>query len=389
MAQVLDSHSLVRWKVKNKIWFAVVLILGLGPVGCSDVAFKSRPNKLCTQFQQDFGSSGCVMDPKGFNVFNYSVNVGEVDILFVDDNSTSMYKEQTEMALRFPGFLDSIYRLDYRIGVITTDWRPDFNGGSLLPFANGNRWIGNSSRQLDSQHTNNIDLFQKIIKRQETLDCQASGFSSSACPTGDERGIYSLNLALDRAEQRSFFRTGGHLAVVILSDENERSNGGQISGYGLEPYDQPAVFVEKAKNTLGATKSLSVHSIVIRPGDQGCLDTQNAQGGGVKGFFGTLYAALSQPDNELKSKGPIIAGTLGNICSSNYTTELGDIASKINQTLSQIQLPCSPIDMAVDVGFDPAPLQQIFYSVDAQNRLNFTPAAPAGTKVTLKYKCAI
>lgn len=362
------------------------MLAWMGPVGCSDVGFKSQPNKICVQYQHDFGQSGCRLDPNGFHKFDYFVNVGEVDILVVNDNSTSMYTEQSEMAARFPGFLDSLHRLDYRIGMITTDWTR--NGGGLLQFPNGQSMLSNSSRQMDATHQSNILHFQSTIKRQETLDCQASGYTSPNCPTGDERGIYALNQMLDRADSRSFFRTGGHLAVIILSDEDERSNGGGISGYPLEENDKPLTFVKKARATLGETKMLSVHSLIIRPGDGICLNAQNQQAN-VKGYVGHQYAALSQPNNELKAAGNIIDGTLGNICSGNYTTELGDIASKINQNLKTIQLPCRPDQDLVDVSFNPAPGQQIYYSVDADNRMQLNPAAPAGTKVSLKFQCKL
>ncbi len=374
--------------MKSWIWRILVMLAWMGPVGCSNVGFESKPNRICVQYQNAFGPAGCVLDPSGFNVFNYHVNVGEVDILIVNDNSASMHKEQSEMAARFPGFLDSIHRLDYRIGMITSDWRPEANGGGLLTFPNGQKMLANSSRLMDTTHSNNIGYFQTTVKRQETLDCYASGYDPSVCPTGDERGIYALNLALDRPDQRGFFRPGGHLAVIILSDEDERSNGGNFSGYPLESYDLPLTFVSKTKQILGATKTLSVHSMIIRPGDYACFNAQNQQAN-VKGFFGNLYAALSMPNNELKAAGQIIDGTLGNICSNNYTNELGDIAAKINQTLRMIQLPCQPYQNDVQVSFFPIPGEQIYFSVDADNRLQLSPPAPAGTTVSLSYKCKL
>ena len=372
--------------MKHWIWQILALLVVLGPVGCTDVAFKSRTSQACLQFQQDFGGTDCSVDPNGLTSFHYSLNVGVVDILVVDDNSTSMYPEQSEMALRFPGFLDSVSRLDYRLAIITTDWKKD--PGGFLSFPNGQKSIANASRIIDATHTSNISQFQATIKRDETVKCEASGFTDPNCPTGDERGIYNLNKALERSDQRAFFRPGGHLAVIILSDEDERSNSGGFSGYPLEELDQPLKFVQNTKLILGATKTVSVHSIIIRPGDVSCFNTQNQQPG-VKGFYGTLYSQLSLPGSDLKAAGNIIPGGTGSICSSNYTTELGDIASKINQTLKTIQLPCRPDQDHVDVTFTPAPVDQIYYSIDVDNRLQLTPAAPAGTKVSLAYKCKI
>lgn len=360
---------------------AALFLLSLTPA-CSDVSFEALPNATCVQYARDFGPQGCVMSPNGYYEFKYSVTTGEVDILMVNDNSGSMYPEQVEMAQRFPGFLDSIYRLDYRLAMVTTD--VNTNGGVFLKFSNGASYLSNSSRVMDATHTSNISLFQQTVKRPETLTCDSSGYS--VCPSGDERGIYALNLSMDRTEQRSFFRPGGHLAVIILSDEDERTNGGLIPGYPLENYDLPRTFVSRAGQILGASKSLSVHSIIIRPGDAACFNAQNSQSG-VKGYYGTQYAALSSPGADLLAAGPIKRGTLGSICSSNYTAELGQISAHVNQATSQIQLPCKPIDGAVKVVFDPSPSGGVSSSVDSANLLTFSPSAPAGTKVSLEYRC--
>lgn len=367
-----------RW-----FWRIVAVLFWLGPLGCSNVKFKSSPNPTCQQYAREFGPGGCVLNPDGIFSFNYSVTTGEVDILFVDDNSGSMYTEQTEMANRFPGFLDSIYRLDYRLAMITTDITA--NGGGFLSFPNGQKTIANSSRQQDATHQENIDHFQKTIKRPETLTCDSSGYQS--CPSGDERGIYALNLAIERSDQRSFFRSGGHLAVVILSDEDERSNGGNIAGHPLEALDKPLSFVQRAKQFLGATKTVSVHSIIIRPGDSGCHTTQNSQAN-VRGDYGYSYAELSEPSTDLKNEGPIVDGVLGSICSNNYTTELGDISAKLKQHLEEIQLPCSPLDGDVKLSYEPSP-GPIVYSIDSTNRLHLNPVAPVGTKVNLSYRCKL
>lgn len=366
-------------------WRLLAILAWVGPIGCSDVAFESLPNSTCLQFQREFGANGCVPDNgTGFNNFNYKVSVGEVDIVFVDDNSGSMYTEQVEMANKFPGFLDSIFRLDYRLAIMTTDVTS--NAGGFLSFSNGAKVLANSSRSKDATHSQNITMFQQSIKRSETLTCDTSNYSN--CPSGDERGIYALNASLERGDQRSFFRPGGHLAVVILSDEDERSNGGNIPGYPLETLDLPLTFAQRTKQFLGQTKTVSVHSIIIKPNDASCLSAQNNQAG-VKGYVGNLYAQLSQPNNQLRAAGNLVDGALGSICSTNYTTELGNIAAKINQTLKTVQLPCRPFDDVVNVSFDPAPAQQIYYTIDADNRLQLSSPAEAGTQMTLAYKCKI
>lgn len=378
---------------------AISVMLGLLWAGCTGVKFAPQPPAACSNMNAAYGEGSCKID-SGRVLYDYSVTLGDVDILFVDDNSGSMYVEQEKMANQFPGFLDSISTLDYQIAIISTDVEKNTPGskGKFFDFGGGQNILRNSSRLRDATHSANITKFQNTIKRSETLDCP----SGSNCPSGDERGIYALNLALDSGGG-GFFRPGGHLAVVILSDEDERSTGGGAPGssvnggpisqsYLAQDYDLPRTFVQKIATQLTGAKSVSVHSIIIKPSttisaqDNSCWYQQNNQGGGVKGFFGTQYAALSVPSEELKAMGPIVRGTLGSICSSNYTAEMGQIASFLNQ--KQIALPCQPEDGSLKVEFDPAQPGVSSY-VDADNILHFTPPIAAGVEVHLKYSCPL
>lgn len=378
-------------------------------VGCSGVKFAAKPTSSCQNFNTQYGDGTCVVTESGTQKFDYVVRVGEVDILFVTDNSGSMFAEQQEMANRFPGFLDSIYDLDYQIAVITTDVSASpnngpnaFNGngalqdGKFIAFPGGSKVLKNPDQSAQI-HASNILAFQQTVARPESATCDSSNYKN--CPSGDERGIYAMNMALDRSDNASFFRPSGHLAVVILSDEDERSVGGSNPSEGgedtplgrskpLEDYDRPETFVEKAAAQLGATKTVSVHSIIIKPGDTQCKSIQDNQGNVyVWGEYGDVYARLSNPSNDLLARGRLLPGVTGSICSNNYTTELGNIAEKINQNISEIQLPCPPVLNTVDVTYAPQTSYQVSYDVDVNNRVTFDPPLPAGTKVNLKFEC--
>src|SRR6185436_15414002 len=94
-----------------------------------------------------------------------------------------------------------------------------FQDGKFLQFTNTSHQ-GSGLYVINKNTPNAQDLFQGTIQRSETLACDQSGFSAAACPSTDERGIYAANLAI-KSGQHSFFRQGAHLALVILSDENE------------------------------------------------------------------------------------------------------------------------------------------------------------------------
>ncbi|MBX3021492.1 MAG: hypothetical protein KF799_07410 [Bdellovibrionales bacterium] len=375
------------------------LLLVVFITGCSGVRFQAPTAQGCAATNQTYGIGACRNAVNGGLDFDYSVQTGEVDLLFVDDNSGSMYSEQEKMANQFPGFLDSLSDFSYQIAITTTDVDSSAPGkdGRFLDFG-GQTILKNDSRQRDSLHAANILKFQNTIKRAETLQCP----SGPGCPSGDERGIYALNRALERPENSSFFRKGGHLAIVILSDEDERSSGGGAAGseinggalssaYTAQHYDLPSTFVANSKAYLPANKSVSVHSIIIRPAingagaDTACWQQQNSQGGGVKGFYGTQYALLSFPSQALQALGNIVTGTVGSICSSNFTQEMGNVAANIRA--EQLQLPCTPDESSLKVNYSPAPSQATAFEVDASNRLNFQPGLPAGTRVNLKFNC--
>jgi len=61
----------------------------------------------------------------GTCIYKHNLKVGKIDILFVVDNSKSMYKEQLKMADRFPTFIESIAHMDYQIAIMTTDITKD------------------------------------------------------------------------------------------------------------------------------------------------------------------------------------------------------------------------------------------------------------------------
>ncbi len=75
------------------------------------------------------------------------VQVPEVDILWVVDNSCSMYEEQTGIAQNNPVFMDFFLGsgLDYHIGIVSTDM-DDLSHSGKLRQAGGVPWIQDDTR---------------------------------------------------------------------------------------------------------------------------------------------------------------------------------------------------------------------------------------------------
>jgi hypothetical protein len=351
---------------------------------------------------------GCTQNEFGeqeFSKFSFQVNVGQVDILFVVDTSGSMSEEQRKMAQAFDNFLQglNIPGVDYRIGIITMDVESKTNpprdfgnglraeqNGNLLQFPDGSYYLTPDSNNIEDQ-------FWQTIRREETLDCERNGFDTSVCPSDDERGIYSAFLTVN-ANKKNFFRENGHVAFVFLTDEDVRGNGlsrFQAPNYMPESLDYPVNLIQAVKSNIGNNTTISAHAIITD--GVTCLNQQNAQNGNsfIDGKIGTFYSALTNPNNFSLADpnrrlgdyagGNLVQGVVGSICASNYSTEVGNIASVITQTKSEEKFRCIlDREESLDVRIS----DEYSWTLN-ENRdgVIFTPALPAGQSFVIKYEC--
>ncbi|GIL16845.1 MAG: hypothetical protein BroJett040_05960 [Oligoflexia bacterium] len=389
-------------------------------VACAPVKFEKQVN--C-------GSGFNCVSANGKNVYDYTTKIsgGKVDIVFIDDNSASMSTEQNSIANRFSSFLSSLdnKNIDYRIGIITTDVSTspynsaraiNQNGalqdGRLIVFGDGSSFLTPSTANKES-------LFGQAIKRNETLTCEAylntnptAGQTSTSyqqnCPSPDERGIKAANLFV-RGNPASMIRSDAHLAFVVLSDEDVRSSlYTKTTTYALETDDLPQTLIENVNN-LYAGKSMSFHSIIVRPGqlvngvtaeqvingiatfasskleatqyfsqyftgaDVACLNVQSTQTNNVLGSYGYMYSLLTK----------MTGGIEGNICANDYGSQLSSIGDNIGQRVNDLQLACAtPENLQLDFVSGTAVSFHIEGSV-----LKFDQALSAGTEVRVRYGC--
>ena len=256
-----------------------------------------------------------------WSIYDYDVTIGRVTMVFVMDNSSSMHKEHKSLSKQAKKFLAGLKNIPYRIAVITTDisaspGNPNhgqvFQDGNFIPFAHsGKKFLENTNlgRMPSSE---DIKGFADTIVRPETLDCDSASANaeedtaqddffrtgvmrsetdvstSGRCPSSDERAIYSLNLAVEK--QADLLDSSDHLMFIIFSDEDERSSKQFMANNSLllQSKDLPETLVETVYTHLGAAKTFSVHSIIIPPGDEQCLNEQNRnayQGAGSGGVI--------------------------------------------------------------------------------------------------------
>jgi hypothetical protein len=152
-------------------------------------------------------ASGTVADSLRADVFDF-VPADAADILFVVDDSGSMAEEQARLAGLGSDFITLLggASTSYHLGVITTDTVATAASGKLQA-ASGYRYITNSTPNASS-------VFSQMV---------TVGTLGSA----DERGRRAANLALNpplvTGFNAGFYRDDAHLAIVVLSDEDDVS----------------------------------------------------------------------------------------------------------------------------------------------------------------------
>ncbi len=378
-----ENSKLVRVPSKTT---ARVLQAGLTSllfvVACSPVKFEKADESIpsCSEGTKTAGMvcptpTPTPVQPANFRQIDRDVPVGitpkNVDILIVDDNSRSMETEQRNMAEKFPSFVHALNtsmggEMNWQLGIVTTDMDSDTavaKGGNLVEYngAPGTYVVNRQTYDVFSLFSNTIQM---------TIDANHYG-------SGDERGIYAAKRAVEK-NQGGWLRSDATLSVIILSDEDERTNGGQRFGQPMEAgKDYPSDLINAVQAKFGTRKKLTVHSIIVPPGDVGCLSSQRTQEAtGANGEYGTNYKKLSE----------LTGGIVGTVCADDYGSQLTEIGTVIEQTLSSIPLECTPIGNDVRV----TPKVPSTLEVNATlsgDKLTFSPPLPEGSVVNLRYKC--
>jgi len=259
-------------------------------------------------------------------------------------------------------------------------------------FPNGEYYLTPSTRNIETE-------FADTVQRQETLDCENSGYDTYVCPSDDERGIYAAYLAVN-GNKSEFFRKNGHLAVVFLSDEDVRGFGTSIDQYPHrlpEALDYPENLLNVIEAKLGKNTDVSAHAIVAST--LSCVGDQRGQGGNanIHGALGSFYMSMTDPLNQSLidgtpgvnmasfAGGQLVQGTIGSVCAADYVSELGSIKNVLSKTKSSERLKCAlitgdDIDVRIDSGYE-------WKLNSTRDEITFTPALPPGKSFKLEYEC--
>lgn len=288
-------------------------------------------------------------------------NMTQVDIFLVIDDSSSMAADNSRLASRLAGFVNSLAsaNLDWQMCITTTDY--SYYAGNPLV------WSGTSSHILNQA---NGPQLNSIV--QQTIYDIGSGYSN------DERAIAATTNNILNNASYGCHRQEATLATIIISDEDERSTGGNYNLSSaqykpLEQIDQPAYLIQTIANTFNtgsSSKKFKVNTIVVP--DSACEAQQDAEGS--PSFIGQTYMDLAAQTQ----------GSVGNICATDFTANLNVFAGIVRNTVSSIELDCVPLLPPQIVGYPAGTSTSL-----SGKMVSFSPPLPEGITVTINYKCSL
>lgn len=278
----------------------------------------------------------------------------KVDILIVMDDSSSMSVDNLKLAERLNGFVTDLQgsNLDWQMCITTTD--VDYYEGRPIV------WSGTTTRAINKSTPNLSTVFK------QTISDIGSGYGN------DEQGIKASILSILNNPVYPCYRNGAAFTSVIITDEDERSVGGnqslssdQYRPLGVQNY--PATFINTANAVFGPGKRMAVNSIVVK--DNQCRQAQAPQGSPA--FIGVKYMELSN----------LTGGGIGSICDSNYSTNLKYFKDAILSNMTSVELECMPSE-------EPVVTIASGYTWSRSGKtIKFNKALPAGSNITINYKC--
>lgn len=293
----------------------------------------------------------------------------QVDFLLVLDDSNSMAPELAKLAARMSTFVTFLEasQIDWQMCVTTT--RNSLHG-SYMNWSQYTPPAGSPAFVLKKGPSNLNSIFKTTI----------SGIAIGAADSGDERGIKSAFVSFKNGGP--CYRPGAAVSVIAISDEDERSYGGDASVVKpiesldfllpLQYEDIPANLVTQAQTSFGKNVRFTFNSIIVKPGDKKCEKEQDDAAS--PSHPGVNYAEISR----------LTEGGVGSICDDDYSANLNTFKNKIVNSLAQYNLQCDPVPGTLKVWVN----KKLFTGFKAEKKLlKFASELNEGTRIDLEYDC--
>lgn len=276
------------------------------------------------------------LDGRGFYVqtdyFTQPALVDQADILFVVDNSGSMYDEQVLLGNGFATFIDWIAGtvVDFQIAVTATDELGSFYGTTPV--------IDPSTPNIEATFASNVQV----------------GTNGAYF----ERGFASAKVALEN--NPTFLRPTAQLYLMFVSDEDDQSGGSVLS------------WVDYFADLKGGRERVFFSSISGPP-------TSACQTADSNAAPGPRYHYISN----------LGQGHWGSICQTDFGHSLLQLGFAVSGLYGEFELSQPATADTARVWVDDVPADPADFHLDAgTNSIVFTAAAlpPAGSSVRVSYE---
>ncbi|MCB9728248.1 MAG: hypothetical protein H6744_00120 [Deltaproteobacteria bacterium] len=248
----------------------------------------------------------------------------DVDVLFVVDNSASMYEEQVLLSNAFADFIAAAAgsKNDYHVGLVTTDIEegkgrlqgtPRYvTKDSVASFADTVK-VGTNG----SGNEQGLRAMQLALSAPNTIDSNTSCLLASDCP-GEGTSCYD---GFCGGANRGFLRDHGTLEIIFLSDEEDHSPG------------NTGTYVDfmKALKSQGGKTQVHAHALVGPKG--GCSSANGDADAGAR------YLAM----------GEATGGIFASICSSSFSAAMKAIGALAFGPGARFPLSQTPVPASITV----------------------------------------
>lgn len=329
-----------------------------------------------TTFQCDEEEEGdCTIT----ETFQMNESETAVDIIFVLDVSSSMKDNLRKLGSSMLDLLTHIQEFDWQMAFTTADHGDHIKSNGIISEQRWEDYSGNQphfgqfmrleyrNRLLNDKILNkHNNFYETVFYDTLTINNQNPCSFSPFCQKDHEQPLRALKAAIERPENRDFFRPNSDLIAIIITNEDEREEDPGNATTAEE-------VVQTFQSQFSDKKNLYGFGILIEDQDKRCRRAQ--RGLIVKApEYGKRVAELAR----------ITHGSNIDICSSNYGNALERVSRVIrDRILDNVYLTTAfPNASSVDVQIHP--VQNIEWKVEGRH-IVFKPSLKLGSEVQVTY----
>ncbi len=327
-----------------------------------------------------------------------SLAVPQLDIVIVLDTSNSMNHHQQKLAESFgnlvAGLSTSELLIDWQMVFINADdsfpvVADDGYHGTFYYLENEDGEIevdGEKVSILTADLSDDSDYLQEVFSNTINRGGKGARVDEKGNPAEDsgvEVPLRNIANAIDKrnSENSGFFRDSATLVTIILSNEDELSDGQPKTGHDEEgqPYEvyptTPSEVLQAVSDAFGTDKRFVSYGIIVQEDDQECINQEINQSQTASPIYGEFIDELSAKTYD--------------ICEGDYSGILIDIGSHLEASLTLSSIPFrynNVIEDSITLTFTPAENEQSG-TFDASSNTYIFDEKPANeTTITVEYE---